>query len=96
MASAAACHMYGSMMWFSRMKTTIDLDDELLRLAKQRAAAAGVPLRAYIEDALRARLLPRPRGRSKFTLELPIIQGKAPPGFDIADRNAFYDLMERD
>jgi Arc/MetJ family transcription regulator len=83
------------MVWFSHMKTTIDLDDELLRLAKQRAAAAGVPLRAYIEDALRARLLPRPRGRSKFALQLPIIEGKAPPSVDVADRNALYDLMER-
>jgi Arc/MetJ family transcription regulator len=78
------------------MKTTIDLDDDLLRQAKQRAAAAGVPLRAYIEDALRARLLPRARGQRKFTLELPIVKGRTPPAVDIADRNALYDLMERD
>ena len=77
------------------MKTTIDLDDELLRQAKQRAAAAGVPLRVYIEDALRARILPRTRGRTKFTLELPIVDGKRAPAVDIADRNALYDLMER-
>ncbi len=96
MVVAANCRIYGSMIWFSCMKTTIDLDDELLRLAKQRAAAAGVPLRAYIEDALRACLLPRPRGRSKFTLDLPIIEGNAPPAVDVADRNALYDLMERD
>jgi Arc/MetJ family transcription regulator len=84
------------MVWFAHMKTTIDLDDDLLRLAKQRAAAAGQPLRAYIEDALRARLLPRPRGRSKFTLDLPVVRGRAPPAVDIADRNALYDLMERE
>jgi hypothetical protein len=78
------------------MKTTIDLDDALLRQAKQRAAAAGIPLRAYIEDALRARLLPQPRGRRKFTLELPIIEGESAPAVDVADRNALYDLMERD
>lgn len=79
------------------MKTTIDIDDELLRLAKQRAAAEQVPLRAYIEDALRARLLPRPggRGRDRFTLDLPIVSGTAPPAVDIADRDALYDLMER-
>jgi hypothetical protein len=77
------------------MKTTIDIDDEVLRLAKQRAAAAGIPLRAYIEEALRARLLPRPRGRDKFKLELPIVRGKGPPAVDVADRNALYDLMER-
>jgi plasmid stability protein len=78
------------------MKTTIELDDELLRAAKQRAAASGQSLRAFIEDALRARLLPRPRGRSKFKLDVPVIKGKAPPAMDIADRNALYDLMERE
>lgn len=80
----------------AHMKTTIELDDELLRAAKQRAAASGQPLRAFIEDALRARLLPRPRGRSKFKLDVPVIKGKAPPAIDIADRNALYDLMERE
>jgi hypothetical protein len=131
----------------ARMWTTVDLDDDLLRQAKQRAAAAGVPLRAYIEDAIRARLLPRPTGRRRFTLdvltapnpdllsqvfpgqdvyaraharaikhctseaepaetclpvrggaslELPIVEGKAPPAVDVADRNALYDLMERE
>lgn len=84
------------MLWFAHMKTTIELDDELLRAAKQRAAASGQPLRAFIEDALRARLLPRPRGRSKFKLDVPVIKGKAPPAIDIADRNALYDLMERE
>lgn len=86
---------YGLIAWFTDMKTTIDLDDKLLRLAKQRAAAEGIPLRAYIEDALRARLLPRSRGQRRFTLELPIVAGRAPPAVDIADRNALYDLMER-
>jgi hypothetical protein len=28
--------------------------------------------------------------------ELPIMEGKAPPAVDIADRNALYALMERD
>jgi hypothetical protein len=83
------------MIWFGHMKTTVDLDEEVLRLAKQRAAAAGITLRAFIEEALRARLLPRPRGRDKFKLELPIVHGRAPPAVDVADRNALYDLMER-
>jgi Arc/MetJ family transcription regulator len=78
------------------MKTTIDLDDDLLRKAKQRAAAEGIPLRAYIEDALKARLLPGARRRREFTLELPVVKGERPPSVDIADRNALYDLMERE
>jgi hypothetical protein len=77
------------------MKTTLDLDDELLRLAKKRAAAAGLTLRAYVEDALRSQLLPRPQQRRHFRLELPIVEGRAPPAVNIADRDALYDLMER-
>ncbi len=77
------------------MKTTLDLDDELLRRAKQRAAAEGVPLRQYVEDALRARILPASKKRTAFKLTLPVVRGKAPPAVDVADRNALYDLMER-
>jgi predicted transcriptional regulator len=78
------------------MKTTIELDDDLLRRAKQRAAMAGVTLRVFIEDALRARLLPRARNRQKFVLDVPVVAGEKQPAVDIADRNALYDLMERE
>lgn len=78
------------------MKTTLDLDDELLRQAKQQAAAAGLPLRVYVEDALRAQLLPRSRPRRAFKLKLPIVEGRSPPAVDVADRDALYDLMERE
>ena len=83
------------MIRFAHMKTTLQLDDELLRLAKQRAAAEGVALRAFVEDALRARLLPKMEKRQVFRLELPVVDGNAQPAVDIADRNALYDLMER-
>jgi len=78
------------------MKTTLELDDELLRLAKQRAAAQGVPLRAYVEDALRARMLPGPERSRRFKLKVPTVCGRSPPAVDIADRDALYDLMERE
>jgi plasmid stability protein len=77
------------------MKTTLQLDDDLLRLAKQRAAAEGIALRAFVEDALRARLLPRAEQRPAFKLDLPVVDGDKQPAVDIADRNALYDLMEQ-
>jgi hypothetical protein len=77
------------------MKTTLDLDDDLVRRAKQEAARAGIPLRRLVEDALRARLLPRRHDRPRFRLEVPIVHGSAPPAIDVADRDALYDLMER-
>jgi hypothetical protein len=77
------------------VKTTLDLDDDLLRRAKQEAARAGIPLRRLVEDALRARLLPRTRSRERFRLEVPVVAGTAPPAVDVADRDALYDLLER-
>lgn len=78
------------------MKTTIELPDDLVRRAKQEASRRGIPLRQLVEDALRASLLPRRRGAAAFRLEVPIVTGDAPPAVDVADRDALYDLMERD
>jgi hypothetical protein len=38
------------------MKTTIDIPDELFRLAKARASLSGISLRQFVTDTLRARL----------------------------------------
>lgn len=75
-----------------RMKTTLNLDGELLRRAKQQAAERGTTLTAVVEDALRARLhavAPRPR----FRLEFPVVGGRRPPPVDPADRDALHDRM---
>ncbi len=38
------------------MKTTIDIPDDLLRLAKARASPSGIGLRQFVTDILRAQL----------------------------------------
>ena len=38
------------------MKTTIDIPDELFRLAKARAAMSGISLRQFVTDTLRLKL----------------------------------------
>jgi hypothetical protein len=76
------------------MKTTLDLDDRLLEAAKQRAAAAGKTLKAYIEDALRAQMLPRVHRGERFRLALPTVRGTRPPAVDVADRRALYDFLD--
>ena len=78
------------------MKTTIELDDELVRRAKEEALRRGIPLRQLVEDGLRRMLLPSRRGRTRFKLEVPVVVGTAPPAVDVADRDALYDVMERD
>lgn len=40
----------------AHMRTTIDLDDDLLREAKAAAAADGRTLKSLVEESLRARL----------------------------------------
>ena len=44
------------MIWVAHMKTTVDIDDRLLKRAKALAARRGTTLRAVLEDALRAEL----------------------------------------
>ena len=38
------------------MKTTIDIPDDLFRLAKARAAMSGISLRQFVTDTLRLKL----------------------------------------
>ena len=85
---------YGWMAWLSRMKTTLDLDDAILAEAKRRAAARDMTLKSLVEEALQARLLPRPGKKKEFRLRLPVVEGTAPPAVDVADRRALYDFME--
>jgi hypothetical protein len=76
------------------VKTTLNLDDRVLERAKRLAAREGITLTALVEDALRARVAPRPSRREAFRLELPTVRGDAPPTVDIADRNALFDLLD--
>lgn len=75
------------------MRTTLDIDDDVLRKAKKLAAAEGRTLTAIVEEALRDRI--RPRKRSKpFKLRLLTMKGRVQPGTNLADRDALYEKME--
>jgi hypothetical protein len=80
-------------LWHQAMKTTLDLDDELLRTAKREAADRGVTLTQVIEEALQVALLPRSR-EAPFRLRWKPVRGRRPPAVDVADRVAMYDRME--
>lgn len=75
------------------MKTTLDLDARLLREAKKRAASSGMTLKAFVEDALRARMAPAPHRAKRTRLRLPVVEGTAPPAVEVTDRRALYDFM---
>lgn len=75
------------------MRTTIRLDDILLRQAKARAAAIGVSLNDFIADAVRAALAGRARGAN--ALALPTYKGRGlQAGVDLDDGAALLELME--
>jgi hypothetical protein len=75
------------------MRTTLDLDDGLVREAKKRAAREGRTLTSMVEEALRLLLTRRRHGRS-YRLQWPTRRGEALPAVDIADRDALFDVME--
>jgi hypothetical protein len=76
------------------MRTTLDLDDALVRQAKRRAADEDTTLTAVIERALRAYLTPPRAARKRFRLRLLTKRGRLVPGVNLADRDALYERME--
>lgn len=75
------------------MRTTVDLNDDLLRRAKKRAADEGVPLREVIEAALRGHLEGGGHRRRTYRLSWRTEKGKLRPGVRLDDRGALFDLM---
>jgi hypothetical protein len=66
------------------MRTSVDLNDRLLTLAKHAAAKRGITLREVFEQALRAYLEPT-RTQDGYKLELGITRGQLVPGVPIED-----------
>ena len=81
----------------SRMKTTIELPDELLVEAKKRAAELRRPLRRLIEDGLRAQLSggKSARPRKARRVRWVTVAGGLPAGVDIADRGTMHEWIRR-
>lgn len=76
------------------MRTTLNLDDDLLRRAKQRAAKLGQTLSRFIEKALRLALEPQKRPARPFRLTLLTKKGRLIPGVNLEDRDSLYERME--
>lgn len=71
----------------------MDLNDELLRQAKHRAARENTTLRQVLETALRAHLGLQARSR-EYVLRWRTEKGRLRPGARLDDRDALFDLME--
>jgi len=75
------------------MKTTVDIDDALLVAAKKRAAEQRRPLRALIEDGLRAQLAQRSTRAKAPSVRWIVVDGGLPTGVDFADRVAMSEWI---
>lgn len=78
------------------MRTTLNIDDQVLAEAKVLAHRSGTTLTAVVEDALRERLARRaPSKQSADTFRLPVFTGNGvQPGVDLDNSVALRDLMD--
>lgn len=77
------------------MKTTLSLNDQVLRQAKDRAARDGITPTRFVEDALRARLAVVRDANAPFHMRLKTVKGDRPPNVEISDRDTLYDVIDR-
>ena len=77
------------------MRTTLSIDDSLMREVKQRAAESGRTATEMVATALRD-LLRRERQaeQAHYRLRWKVVRGGAQPGVDISDRDSLYDRMD--
>jgi hypothetical protein len=75
-------------------RTTIDLEDDLLRDLKARAAREGTTLARLVNALLRLAGITEAKGRYRFRLRT-FRGGKGPkPGVNLDSRDALYDLLD--
>lgn len=75
------------------MKTTLNLDERVLKNAKEQAARDGITLTAFVEQALKARLLPQSEIET-YRFQPKVVKGSRPPNVDIAEREALYEVID--
>ena len=73
-------------------RTTLMIDDRLLRELKKRAAEEGRTLQAVANDLLRRGLAASEPQR--YALDLKGWAAEQQPGVDILDRDKLFDVME--
>jgi hypothetical protein len=78
------------------MRTTLTLDDDVLKAARRRAREQDRPLKDVINQALRQGLaLDSGRPQPSYTFRLKTIEGRLLPGVDLADRDKLFELLDR-
>ena len=90
----AVLHGYARHDMLICMRTTLNLDDGLMRSLKRRAAETGRTLTSLVEEAIHALLDRDAVPATEYRLDWVIVEGGARPGIDLSDRDALIDLMD--
>ncbi|PYU19682.1 MAG: hypothetical protein DMG30_23555 [Acidobacteria bacterium] len=75
-------------------RTTLVLDDHLLRQMKKKAADEGRSLQAVANELIRRGLATPPR--QSYHLKLQGWKAELQPGIDLLDRNSLFEAMDRE
>ncbi|HET7711445.1 MAG TPA: ribbon-helix-helix protein, CopG family [Thermoanaerobaculia bacterium] len=74
-------------------RTTLALDEDLLRRLKEKAAREGRTMQDVANELLRMGLT-RPRIPSRSKLQLRGWKARLQAGVDLFDRNSLFDVMD--
>ncbi len=78
----------------THMKTTVEIEEALLRAAKAQARREGRTLRSVIEEGLQTVLQDRRRKRARFRLRMVTVGGKGlRPGLREGDWAQIRDII---
>ena len=76
---------------FFNMKTTLNIDEGVMKQLKQEAASRGCTMSELVETAIRSLL--RSKKNRPILTPLPTFKGGR-ERVDVSNRNALYDVME--
>lgn len=76
------------------MRTTLNIQDDLMRRVKDRAAETGATITEIVEKALRAAVSGQAPRKARYVLAWQAVPGRTLPGIDLADRDSLYEAME--
>ena len=79
---------------FICMRTTLNIDDNLMRSVKKHAAETDRTISAVIETALRLLIEQEQRTDRPFRLRWKTVGGGLQAGVDLTDRDTLIDHME--
>jgi hypothetical protein len=76
------------------MKTTLNLDDAVIRAAKERAARTDRTLTSIVEEALRQLIRQETEPVRGYRFDAKPVKGRLRAGVDLSDRKSLYDTMD--